>query len=293
MIDHEEKRSSWVSVVGLPNAGKSTLFNKIMGGKLAIATPKAQTTRNTLKGIKTIGNCQLVFIDTPGIISPKDKMDKLMYKSLSQTLEDADHILFIHDANKPISEQEKNLLKTLRNRVCSLVLNKIDKINKEALLGKAHEFQEMYDFRYVFMISALKNHGVDKILDTLQNDAVQLGWLFDEGQVVTAPRSFLAQEILREKILLNTNQEVPYKVFLDTELYEEDGSIIRIYITIYVLTEGQKKIILGQKGQLIKKISTQARYDLEKIFEKKIFLKTFIKKRDWEKSLSEQNFINF
>lgn len=293
MSIQEEKRSSWVSVVGLPNAGKSTLFNRIMGGKLAIATPKAQTTRNTLKGIKTVGNCQLVFIDTPGLVSPQNKMDKLMCKALSQTFSDADHILLIHDASKPISGQEENLLKILQGKTCSLVLNKVDKINKVALLEKAREFQERYDFSHIFMISALKNQGVNKILDTMQKEAVHPGWFFAEDQEMIAPRSFLAQEMLREKILLNTNQEVPYKVFLDTELYEEEANIIKIHITIYVLTEGQKKIILGQKGQLIKKISTQARYDLEKIFGKKIFLKAFIKKRDWEKHLSERNFINF
>lgn len=290
-----QKYSSWISVIGLPNAGKSTLFNSLIGTKLSIVTPKSQTTRNTLKGIKIIDDTQLVFIDTPGFLKPKKKLEKFMHQGLTTAINDSDQILFIHDATKNITAEEEHFLRHMmpKGENIMLVLNKIDKVEKNILLAQAKAFQEIYSFSHIFMISALKKQGLDILVETLKSQSKNLGWFFEEDQLTTAPVTFLIQEIIREKILFNTHQEIPYNVFLETEIFEESNDLLKTYVTILVPTENQKKILLGKQGSLIKKISMQARFDLEKILGTKLFIKTYIKVKDWEKKLTDHKFINY
>jgi len=287
--------NSWVCVVGEPNAGKSTLFNALLGKKLSITTPKAQTTRNSLKGIQTEETSQIVYIDTPGFLDVKKNIDKYMARAITESIPDADVILLIHDSTKNISEREQNFLQNIQKNQAKkiLVLNKIDKINKIDLLAKTESFKKMHNFSEVFMISALKKQGLLELKQFLHKNASSPGWHFNKEDETTAPFTFYVQEIIREKILLNTHKEIPYNVLIKTEFLEELDHLLKAYVTIYVPSESQKKIILGEDGNLIKRISTQARIELERAINKKIFLRTHIKVKSWDKLISDQNFINY
>ncbi len=289
------KYSSWISVVGMPNAGKSTLFNSMMENKLAIVSPKAQTTRNSLKGIKTIGSKQLVFIDTPGLLNPEKRIDKFMLKSIQTALSDSDQILFIHDATRSLQEKELDFLhKSLpKDSEVILVLNKIDRIEKNRLLELTQKFQEAFNFRHILMVSALKKSGIDDLLRLLTDECKNIGWFFEENQITTAPISFLAEEIVREKVLFNTHQEIPYNIFLQTDLIEDKEDIYKIHMTLFTTSLSNKKILIGKQGDMFKKISTQSRLELEKLLNKKVFLRVHIKVQDWEKKLNDKIFVNY
>ncbi|MEQ9115390.1 MAG: GTPase Era [Rickettsiales bacterium] len=295
-MSKDNQKNSWVCVLGEANAGKSTLFNALLGKKLSITTPKPQTTRNTLKGIKTKGDTQLVFIDTPGFLNGEKNLDKMMLKAIHDSIPDSDVILFIHDATKKISGRERTFLSKKHppnQRKVILVLNKIDKINKSGLLKKASEFSSLFEFSEIFMISALKKDGIAQLENYLFLNASSPGWYFDKDEETTAPLSFYIQEVIREKILLNTHKEIPYNVLLSTEYLEESKELAKIYVTIYVNSESQKVILLGSNGDLLKRISTQSRIDLEREVGKKIFLRTHIKVKSWDKLLTHHNFINY
>jgi GTP-binding protein Era len=288
-------KSNWIAVIGAPNAGKSTLINYIIGQKVNIVTHKAQTTRTTIKAIRNIDQTQLVFIDTPGIFKPLTKLEKLMFSSINQAILDAGTILVIVDVNKPITDYVKKILLNLEqhNTKVILVLNKIDRIKKTSLLEKLSSLNKEFKFEKTFLISALNGDGINDLIEFLVSSATQSGWLFPEDQIATAPVNFLVNEIVREKILLFTHDEIPYRVQLETESFVEEEKIIKVAIIIIVPTEGQKKIIIGKNGALLKKIGMQARLELEEIYQTKFFMKLFIKVRSWEKQVTEHNFKMF
>ena len=290
-LSTEKTRSGFVAMIGAPNAGKSTLMNFIVGAKVSIVTPKVQTTRTRIKGIAMVGVSQIVFIDTPGIFAPKRRLDRAMVNAAWQGTDEADIILLLHDSTRSSSDEEtaniinriENILRDFPNRKFALILNKIDLVKPENLLGKASKLSKIINFEKIFMISAKKGKGVKDLVRWLAEQMPQSPFLFDPNDLSDMPQRQLASEILREKLFINLHQELPYQLTVETDswLEKEDGSA-EIHISIYVAREGHRGIILGKKGQTIGRIGKAARLELENMFERRIHLFTHVKfRKDW------------
>lgn len=282
-----DRRCGIIAVIGAPNAGKSTLVNSLVGAKVTIVSRKVQTTRVPIRGIAIHGKSQLVFVDTPGIFSPKRRLDKAMVAAAWTGAGDADSVVVIIDAAKGVDEEVEPILDKLAaapaNRV--LVLNKIDRVtDKERLLRLASMLSERLAFKRVFMISALSGDGVKELKAYLAETAPLGPWLYPEDELSNVPLRMLAAEVTREKIYDNLHEELPYQSTVETESWKslKDGSV-RIEQTIYVVRDSQKSIVLGKGGQTIKKISSQARAELSSIIEQPVHLFLFVKVREnWE-----------
>lgn len=275
----ERKFTNWIVFIGPPNVGKSTLVNRLVGEKVSIVTPKAQTTRSSLKGIRVEGSTQLVFIDTPGIFEAKTRNEKILVNSAWQTVNDADEICLMLDVKKALLPKNLELLQHINKRsiMCNLVINKIDLLPKPKLLDMIAQLNQLCDFKNIFLISALNGDGVDKLFDYFMATALPKPWLFDEDDFTDAPLHFMVSEIVREKIIFNTHQEVPYNVYVQTDHWEKKENIEVININIFVTTESHKKILIGKDGSLLKRIGTQARKEIERLVDKKIYLGLHIK----------------
>jgi GTP-binding protein Era len=279
-----QPRCAVVALVGTPNAGKSTLLNRAVGTKVSIVTHKVQTTRSRVRGIALHGAAQLIFVDTPGIFAPKDRLQRAMVAAAWNAVMDADLVVYLFDAQrrKP-DEATRTLLRGLgekaRRRI--LALNKVDAVPRETLLGLAAEMNELAGFERTFMISALKGDGVDDLLAYLAADAPQGPWLYPEDQVSDLPMRLLAAEVTREKLFLNLHQELPYALTVETENWEEfqDGSV-KIDQTIYLQREPQKRIAIGAGGRTIRKVREQAQAALEEQLERPVHLYLFVKVRE-------------
>lgn len=286
------------AIIGAPNAGKSTLINQLVGSKVAIVSPKVQTTRMPVRGIAIAGETQIVFVDTPGIFRPRRRLDRAMVTSAWAGAEEADAVLLIVDAadltaneNSPAARDTAAILDGLKQqagkRKAALVLNKIDGMKRETLLPLMDRFRNEGVFEDVFLISALKGEGVRDVAAWVAARMPQGPWLYPEDQAADIPLRLLAAEVTREKIYLRLHDELPYASAVETEKWEErkDGSV-RIDQVIYVQREGQKAIVLGKGGATIKKIGELARTELEALFERRVHLFLFVKVReDWaEKS---------
>ena len=280
-----------MAIIGAPNAGKSTLMNFIVGAKVSIVTPKVQTTRTRIKGIAMVADSQIIFIDTPGIFAPKRRLDRAMVSAAWQGTDEADIILLLHDSTRSSSNEEteniinriENIQRELPNRKIALILNKIDLVKPEHLLGKASKLAKIINFEKIFMISAKKGKGVKDLVRWLAEQLPQGPFLFDPNDLSDMPQRQLASEILREKLFINLHQELPYQLTVETDrwLEKEDGSA-EIHISIYVAREGHRGIILGKKGQTMGRIGKAARLELEKMFERKIHLFTHVKfRKNW------------
>lgn len=286
-------RSGFVSIVGRPNAGKSTLLNKLVGEKLAIVTPKPQTTRNRILGIVNVPARkgrpagQIVFIDTPGVHKPDSSLNKKMMREVHEALEGRDAILLIVDATQPLGSGDRftlDLVKQVGGPVF-LLLNKIDRLEKSRLLPMIAEYQKLHEFCEIIPISALTGDGLQVLLDRLLAVLPDGPRYFPKDQVTDQPERFLAAEIVREKVLLETAQEVPYATTVIVERWEESPQLISISALIYCEREGQKKIIIGRHGEMLKKIGTAARHELERLLGNKVFLELFVKVRPgWRES---------
>ena len=274
-------RAGFVSILGRPNAGKSTLLNTLLGQKLAIVSSRPQTTRTSIQGVLTLPDAQLIFIDTPGI----HKSDSLLNKRMMDTIRahtETDVGLFVVDALSPFTEldtQAIDLVKKISVPVLA-VINKVDHLErKDKILEIIDRYRELHDFAAYIPVSALTGEG----LDTLKNEIMQRlpegPALFPEDHVTDQPERFLVAEILREKILRLTHQEVPHAVAVLIENWEDSPNLLRIAASIYVERPGQKTILIGSGGTLLKKIGTLARQEIEQIFGKKVFLQTFVKVR--------------
>ncbi len=278
-------KCGFIALLGAPNAGKSTLLNRLVGSKVSIVSPKVQTTRSAITGIVTEGEAQLVFIDTPGIFAPnpKHRLEKAMVKSAWDQVGDADLAAILVDARRGLCPNTQIIIDGFkeRNMKAILLLNKIDLINREDLLAKTAELHAQGIFTDVFMISALNGDGVIDITKYFIDHVPEGMWMFPEDQISTAPQRFIASEITREKLFLRLNEELPYSLAVETEAFEErkDGSI-KIHQTIYVQREGHKKIILGKQGKIIKEVSIQARKDLEQMLDTTVHLFLFVKVRE-------------
>lgn len=284
-------RCGFVAVLGAPNAGKSTFVNQAVGTKVSTVTHKVQTTRFRVLGICMRGASQIIFIDTPGIFAPKRRLDRSMVSAAWRGALESDRVVLMIDAqNDRIGEDDPIVdgLKT-RNRSAILLLNKIDQVDKARLLDLAERLNRIRRadgqplFSETFMISALSGDGVDHVLERLTVDIPEGPWMFPEDQVSDLPERMLAADLTREKIMLRLHQEIPYKITVETENWNErkDGSV-RIEQVIYVTREAYKKILLGKKGQVIKAIGSAARTELEELLGCKVHLFLFVKVRNWE-----------
>lgn len=293
--------SGFVSIIGRPNAGKSTLLNALVGEKLAIVTPKPQTTRTRIQGIlnlkagKNRPAAQIVFIDTPGVHRPDSRMNRKMMQEIQEALETRDLLLLIVDATERFGPQDRHVLdlisephassKSTPQKPVFLLLNKIDRLPKEKLLPVIEHYSKLHNFQEIIPISAMKRQGLDILLEKVVRALPQGPRYFPQDQLTDQPERFLASEIIREKVLLKTSKEVPYAIAVMIERYEESDKLTRISATIYCEREGQKGILIGRRGERLKEIGTAARLELERLLGKKIFLELFVKvKHDWRES---------
>jgi GTP-binding protein Era len=276
-------RCGFIALIGAPNAGKSTLINTLVGSKVAIVSPKVQTTRTLVRGIAMEGQAQLVFIDTPGIFSPRRRLDRAMVTTAWGGAHDADLVAVLIDAKKGLDDDAEVILQKLAEvrQPKVLILNKVDLVEKEKLLGLAQAVNALRKFEATFMISALSGDGVADVRVWLAMHVPEGPWHYPEDEVSDAPLRQLAAEITREKLYLKLHQELPYQSTVETEKWTDlrDGSV-RIEQTIYVERESQRKIVLGKAGQTIKSIGEAARRELGEIIEKKVHLFLFVKVRE-------------
>jgi GTPase len=286
-------RSGFVSIIGRPNAGKSTLLNALVGEKLAIVTRKPQTTRNRIQGMVNVERRgkrpagQIVLVDTPGVHKPINSLDRRMMKEVYDALEGCDLLLLIVDAAEKFGAGDKFVLDIVKKsgQPCFLLLNKIDKLDKQRLLPLIAEYKDRYDFAQVIPISAMKRQGLDTLLDDVVKALPEGPRYFPKDQITDQPERFLVAELIREQVLLATEQEVPYATTVLIEQYEEGGRLIRIAATIYCEREGQKAILIGKQGSTLKKIGTAARLQIERLLNTKVFLELFVKVRSgWRDS---------
>ena len=282
-MDERPTRCGFVALIGAPNAGKSTLLNRFVGAKVSIVTPKVQTTRTRVLGIALRDNAQILFIDTPGIFKPRRRLDRAMVAAAWSGAGDADIIVLLVDASRPVSDDTRQIVVQLDSagRKAILALNKIDLVKRESLLALAAELNETGVFTDTFMISSTTGDGVGDLMDTLVARLPEGPWLYPEDQVTDMPERLLAAEITREKLFLQLHKELPYALTVETEEWENfrDGSV-RIRQVVYVERESQKAIVLGKGGQRIKSVGLAARQELEAILERKVHLLLYVKVRE-------------
>lgn len=286
-------KSGFVSIVGRPNVGKSTLLNTILETKLAITSDKAGTTRNVIQGVYEDSDSQIVFVDTPGIHKPVNKLGNILNKKAYQTSDNVDLILFLVDVEKGIGSGDLFVLDKLKKEKLPiiLVLNKIDRIAKDSLLEIIMKYKDLYDFSEIFPISALKNDNVNSLIKTIKKYLPNEGKIFLDDTFTNISTNFYISEIIREKVLRKTRQEVPHTVTCLVEKKVEEDTKVIIQAIIIVDRESIKKIIVGKNASMLKSIGIDARCDLEEYFGKKVYLELFVKVienwRDKEKYLKE------
>ena len=276
----EAYRSGFVSLIGLPNAGKSTLLNAMVGQKVAIVADKPQTTRTAIQGVATMPNAQIVFIDTPGIHKADTAINKRMMDAVRASVEERDLLVFVADASKPFGPETKKALDLARRGEApvALALNKIDLVkDKAALLPLIDQYRQAFDFVEVVPISASREKGLDDLRKVIVAHLPEGPMYFPEDHVTDQPERFLGAELIREKVLLATRREVPHSVAVMIDKWEETKKLTHIYATILVERDGQKAIVIGARGSMLKKIGTLAREEMEGLFGVKIFLELHVK----------------
>ena len=278
------KKTGFISIVGRPNVGKSTLMNAILGEKVAIVSSKPQTTRNRITGIHTVGENQFVFLDTPGVHSPKNKLGNYMMKSVRSSVGSSDAVIMIVEAGYPAGEIEKGIISQIKKSELPsiLVINKIDLVNREKLAETIAEYSSLYDFDAYVPVSAIKNKNVDIVLEECEKFLYESDWMFSDDIVTNQPERQIAAEIIREKLLRLLSDEIPHGTAVVIEEFKDEESIIRIRAEIFCEKESHKGIILGKGGSMLKKIGTFAREDMESFFGVKVYLNLWVKvKENW------------
>ena len=279
-----ETRCGYVALIGEPNAGKSTLLNKMVGAKVSIVTHKVQTTRARIRGITIEGDTQIVFVDTPGLFRPRRNLDRAMVTAAWTGAADADMVVLLVEAHRGVTEGVKAILESLKERVSErpivLAINKIDRVKSDALLALSTELNGLFNFTATFMISAEKGHGTADLKKWLAEELPEGPWLYPEDQIADIPLRLLAAEITREKLTLRLHQELPYQLTVETEKWTDrkDGSV-RIDQLIYVMRDGHKGILLGPKGETIKSVSMAARQELKEFLNRDVHLFLQVKVR--------------
>ena len=303
-------RSGFVSIIGRPNAGKSTLLNALVGEKLAIVTRKPQTTRNRIQGVVNIERRgkrpagQIVLIDTPGVHKPLNYLNRRMMKEVYDALEGCDLLLLIVDVTEKFGAGDKFVLELVKNtkQKTFLLLNKVDRIEKQELLPQIMKYKELHDFAEIIPISALKRDGLDVLVDAVMKALPEGPRYFPKDEITDQPERVLVAELIREQVLLATEQEVPYSTTVLIERYDEKAKVTSIASTIYCERDGQKAILIGKRGETLKKIGTAARLQIERRLNTKVFLELFVKVRsgwrdsrqyveetDWRKQLERMS----
>jgi len=279
-------RSGFVCILGRPNAGKSTLLNALAGERLAIISPKPQTTRNRIQGILNIPKegkrpgAQVILIDTPGVHKPDSSLGKKMMVEVHEALEGCDLVLMLVDSTRKLTPEDNYALKLAQRAETPvfLLLNKIDLVrDKKRLLPMIEEYHRLHDFREVIPLSGLKKEGLDELLDAVVKTLPEGPPYFPEDQITDQPARFMAAEIIREQVLLATKEEVPHATTVMVDQFEEGEKLVRISATIYCERDGQKAILVGKGGQMLKKIGTAARLNIERMLGNKVFLELFVK----------------
>lgn len=272
-------KSGFVSLIGRPNAGKSTLLNTIIGKKIAITSNTVQTTRNIIQGIYTTDDLQIVFVDTPGIHKPQYKLGKILNDQAYYSMEDVDLILFLIDATQKIGSGDKFIIEKLKEvkTPVILLLNKIDKIRYEELLPIINEYKDLYPFKEIIPISATKKTNITDLIKTISNYLPNDIKYYDDDTITNISKKFTIAELIREKVLYKTHKEVPHSVTCIVEHLEEDKKRVSIGASIIVDRENLKKILIGHQGTMIKAIGSEARIDIENLLEKKVYLDLRVK----------------
>ena len=290
-------KSGFVSIIGRPNTGKSTLLNQIIKEKVAIISPKPQTTRNLIQGIYNEEDTQIVFVDTPGIHKPKDKLGAILNDEAYYSINDVDVVLFVVDASVSFGKGDQFIIEKLNDlkKPVFLILNKIDKLNDAEIIAKINEYKDQYEFTEIIPISALKNDNIDKLIKVLKNYLPDNVKYFLNGETTTAEMDFRLSEIVREKIFIHTNDEVPHSISCKLMDYEEEKNIAKIYVDIIVDRDSLRRIIVGHNGSMIKTIGYEARIDMEQLLHKKVYLelycKTIKKWREKEKYIKDLGYL--
>lgn len=286
-------RSGFVSIVGRPNAGKSTLLNALVGEKIAIVTEKPQTTRTRIQGMVNVKARkgrpagQIVFIDTPGVHKPDSRLNRKMMQEIHAALESRDIVLLLVDASDRFGPADQFVIDLVQKSggTAFLLLNKIDKLQKDKLLPVIEHYSKLHDFKEIIPISAIKQDGLDTLVDKIMRTLPEGPRYFPADQLTDLPERFIAAEIIREKILLKTGKELPYATAVVVERFEDLPKLTRIAAAIYCERDGQKAILIGKGGQKLKEFGTSARIELEALLGKKVFLELFVKvKKDWRES---------
>lgn len=288
-------KSGFVNIVGNPNVGKSTLMNLLVGERISIATFKAQTTRHRIMGIINDEDAQIVFSDTPGVLKPNYKLQESMLAFSESALVDADVLLYVTDPMETVDKNADFLSKVAQLDVPVLVLiNKIDLTDEKSLVALVEQWHELLPKAEILPISALHRFNVQPVLDRIKELLPECPPYFDKDQLTDKPAKFFVTEIIREKILLYYDKEIPYSVEVGVESFKEDKTHIHINAVIYVERDSQKGIIIGRQGKALKKVATEARKSLEKFFGKSIYLETFVKvDKDWRNSTKELNLFGY
>lgn len=277
-------RAGFVALIGEPNAGKSTLLNRMVGAKVSIVTHKVQTTRARIRGVALEGEAQIVFVDTPGLFKPRRRLDRAMVAAAWGGAADADIVVMLIEAHRGISEGVKHILESLKglnpDQKFALAINKIDKVKSDSLLQLTEQMNSLHPFVKTFMISAERGHGVPALREWLASELPEGPWLYPEDQIADLPMRMIAAEMTREKLTLRLHQELPYQLTVETEAWEErkDGSC-RVDQIIYVMRDGHKGILLGKRGETIKAVSKASREELEEFLGRKVHLFLQVKVR--------------
>ena len=277
-------RAGFVALIGEPNAGKSTLLNRMVGAKVSIVTHKVQTTRARIRGVALEGEAQIVFVDTPGLFKPRRRLDRAMVAAAWGGAADADIVVMLIEAHRGISEGVKHILESLKglnpDQKVALAINKIDKVKSDSLLQLTEQMNSLHPFVKTFMISAERGHGVPALREWLASELPEGHWLYPEDQIADLPMRMIAAEMTREKLTLRLHQELPYQLTVETEAWEErkDGSC-RVDQIIYVMRDGHKGILLGKRGETIKAVSKASREELEEFLGRKVHLFLQVKVR--------------
>ncbi|WHY65750.1 GTPase Era [Neobacillus sp. SuZ13] len=285
-------KSGFISIIGRPNVGKSTFLNRVIGQKIAIMSDKAQTTRNKIQGVLTVNDAQMIFIDTPGIHKPKHKLGDFMMKVAVNTLKEVDLILFMVNAEEGFGRGEEFILEKFQNvnTPIFLVINKIDQVHPDKLLPIIESYQEKYPFKEIVPISALEGNNVERLLEQIKSFLPEGPQYYPADQVTDHPERFIITELIREKALHLTREEIPHSlaVVLDKMERREGKDMIDVMATVIVERDSQKGIIIGKQGSMLKEIGKRARADIENLLGSKVYLELWVKvQKDWRNKMSQ------
>jgi GTP-binding protein Era len=290
-------RSGYVTLVGAPNVGKSTLLNRLLGQKIAIVSPKPQTTRDRILGILTEEKYQIVFLDTPGIFRPEYALQRAMVETATRALAEADLALMMAEGTREISAAEERIIDLIRHSgvTAILALNKVDLVReKKGILPLIADYDRMGVFQEIVPISALRGNGVDELLGTLVAHLPEGPQYYPEDMITESPERFLAAEVIREKLFLRTGEEIPYSAAVKVDEYKDRGTLLYIKATVYVERDSQKAIVIGERGRKLKEIGKMAREELQAAVGQKVFLDLWVKvRRKWRQNESDLRFFGY